>query len=230
MFANAYGWPVIKHLCDTHFSDSIAALTPDDEESNEERAKEGNEGPDKSGGETNDAETAVIKPLSRSDRTQSEISEATDEVPELIQSPKPEALRKALEQEEKEARPTTARTGTDPESWDERYWSDSADETEDDDDDGADDPKHNPEAAAAHERSASWSWTEVIAGKGAVHSPKGTSASEIDRFLKNAIPSALSNGTDSHNAAESSNKGAASSNPDAAKESDKKRPEQRPEG
>ncbi|KAF2863895.1 DUF676-domain-containing protein, partial [Piedraia hortae CBS 480.64] len=32
MFANAYGWPVIKHLCDTHFADTYAANTRDDEE------------------------------------------------------------------------------------------------------------------------------------------------------------------------------------------------------
>lgn len=39
MFANAYGWPVIKHLCDTHFAYTGAAQMPDDEEDNTERAK-----------------------------------------------------------------------------------------------------------------------------------------------------------------------------------------------
>ena len=38
MFSNAYGWPVIKHLCDTHFADTLAARTEDTLESNEERA------------------------------------------------------------------------------------------------------------------------------------------------------------------------------------------------
>lgn len=39
MFANAYGWDVIKHLCDTHFSDNAATSKPDAQESNHERAK-----------------------------------------------------------------------------------------------------------------------------------------------------------------------------------------------
>lgn len=39
MFANAYGWPVIKHLVDTHFSNSDVARMPDEQESGKERAK-----------------------------------------------------------------------------------------------------------------------------------------------------------------------------------------------
>lgn len=39
MFANAYGWPVIKHLVDTHFADTYAATTADVNEPNKERAK-----------------------------------------------------------------------------------------------------------------------------------------------------------------------------------------------
>ena len=39
MFANAYGWPVIKHLVDTHFADTYAATTADVDEPNKERAK-----------------------------------------------------------------------------------------------------------------------------------------------------------------------------------------------
>ena len=39
MFANAYGWPVVKHLCDTHFAYTAAAETADSEESHEERAQ-----------------------------------------------------------------------------------------------------------------------------------------------------------------------------------------------
>ena len=37
-FSNAYGWPVVKHLVDTHFGDSYAAMTRDDDEDNTERA------------------------------------------------------------------------------------------------------------------------------------------------------------------------------------------------
>ena len=39
MFSNAYGWPVIKHLVDTHFADTYAATTADKFEPAEERAK-----------------------------------------------------------------------------------------------------------------------------------------------------------------------------------------------
>ncbi|KAL1980052.1 hypothetical protein VTN96DRAFT_4698 [Rasamsonia emersonii] len=39
MFANAYGWPVIKHLVDTHFGYNLAAETDDAIEPNMDRAK-----------------------------------------------------------------------------------------------------------------------------------------------------------------------------------------------
>lgn len=38
MFANAYGWPVVKHLCDTHFADTWAASTRDEHEPAVDRA------------------------------------------------------------------------------------------------------------------------------------------------------------------------------------------------
>ncbi|KAF1947880.1 DUF676-domain-containing protein [Clathrospora elynae] len=38
MFANAYGWPVIKHLCDTHFADTYSAQTRDEDEPALDRA------------------------------------------------------------------------------------------------------------------------------------------------------------------------------------------------
>jgi Putative serine esterase (DUF676) len=39
MFANAYGWPVVKHMCDTHFGFTASAVMDDSMESNSERAK-----------------------------------------------------------------------------------------------------------------------------------------------------------------------------------------------
>ncbi|RMZ75059.1 hypothetical protein DV738_g5660, partial [Chaetothyriales sp. CBS 135597] len=38
MFANAYGWPVVKHMCDTHFAYTAAAQTRDEDERGIERA------------------------------------------------------------------------------------------------------------------------------------------------------------------------------------------------
>lgn len=52
MFANAFGWPVIKHICDAHFSDSATARVRDDEELGVERAKRLGEAPDRYGAET----------------------------------------------------------------------------------------------------------------------------------------------------------------------------------
>ncbi|KAH0356122.1 DUF676-domain-containing protein, partial [Aureobasidium melanogenum] len=40
MFANAYGWPVVKHLCDTHFGDTFTATTRDEDEPAVDRAKD----------------------------------------------------------------------------------------------------------------------------------------------------------------------------------------------
>ena len=54
MFANAYGWPVIKHLVDTHFADTFSAITADTEESGEDRAMPIDEGVDEQGREVKD--------------------------------------------------------------------------------------------------------------------------------------------------------------------------------
>ncbi|EFR05523.1 glycogen synthase kinase mutation revertant [Nannizzia gypsea CBS 118893] len=43
MFANAYGWPVVKHFVDTHFGYTASARESDDQESREDRAKPMNE-------------------------------------------------------------------------------------------------------------------------------------------------------------------------------------------
>lgn len=52
MFANAFGWPVVKHMVDAHFSDSAAARMRDEDEDNKERARPLHEAPDKHGAET----------------------------------------------------------------------------------------------------------------------------------------------------------------------------------
>lgn len=57
MFANAYGWPVMKHLVDAHFSDSAVARMRTEDEYLGERARATNRPPDEDGTET--------KPLSK---------------------------------------------------------------------------------------------------------------------------------------------------------------------
>ncbi|KAG5301978.1 lipase/serine esterase [Histoplasma ohiense] len=51
MFANAYGWPVVKHLVDTHFANTTAAKTADEFESGAERAMPTSRRPSESGKE-----------------------------------------------------------------------------------------------------------------------------------------------------------------------------------
>ena len=77
MFSNAYGWPVIKHLVDTHFADTYAATTADVDESNKERAKPISEDVGEHGEEVN------FDPRGKTKRTDSELKEAKDSISEL---------------------------------------------------------------------------------------------------------------------------------------------------
>ncbi|CAL8581501.1 hypothetical protein XPA_007190 [Xanthoria parietina] len=77
MFANAYGWPVIKHLVDTHFADTYAATTADVHETNEERARPVKEAVGEHGEEVD------IVPRPEGHRTGSEVRESEDDVVEL---------------------------------------------------------------------------------------------------------------------------------------------------
>lgn len=79
-FANAFGWPVIAHMVDAHFSDAAEARLPDDREHNKERARPIEQAPDEKGKETKgevsttDDETdddASEKPLSPTEKVAS---------------------------------------------------------------------------------------------------------------------------------------------------------------
>lgn len=73
MFANAYGWPVIKHLVDTHFADTYEANTADRLESNEDHADIRIDEPTEDSGYHN-------PPVQRTD---SEMREAADDISDL---------------------------------------------------------------------------------------------------------------------------------------------------
>ena len=77
MFANAYGWPVIKHLVDTHFADTYAATTADVDEPNKERAKPPTEAVGEHGEEVRADAPREMK------RSDSECYEAKDCISEL---------------------------------------------------------------------------------------------------------------------------------------------------
>lgn len=82
MFANAYGWDVVKHLCDTHFSDSFSSKTRDEDEANDERALP-MDAPASGDANQVKGQTDRDGPSTRQDRTKSELAEADDEIKEL---------------------------------------------------------------------------------------------------------------------------------------------------
>ncbi|KAH3917867.1 hypothetical protein HBH56_045880 [Parastagonospora nodorum] len=79
MFANAYGWPVVKHLCDTHFADTYSAQTRDEEEPAIDRAKLVTE-PVDADGEHVKGQHSSQPPI---ERTDSELREVPDELAPL---------------------------------------------------------------------------------------------------------------------------------------------------
>ena len=117
MFANAYGWPVVKHLVDTHFANTYAAATADQKESNEERAKPMNEGVGEHG------EELRSDLQQKSKRSRSESREADDQLEDL-KSPT-DSLASS-----RSRRPTLY--SDDSSQWDDRFFEDV---TEDEDDD-----------------------------------------------------------------------------------------------
>lgn len=179
-FANAYGWPVVKHLVDTHFSDQAVANTRDEDEGTQERA---NERPTTSGNEIKRSERGygddfdvedeqeAISKLRRPDRTNSEDREATDHLTEL-NSDRHESIDKAM---------NSAQRPSFKERQDSAQWSDGdfMDSEGDSDAEPPEPPPRKPSSAVG------WNWTEAIAGKGATsrRPDKGTRQKNIDEFL-----------------------------------------------
>lgn len=115
MFSNAYGWPVIKHLVDTHFADTYTATTADANEPSDERAKPMGEALGDHG------EEVKSRAHDRMTRTNSEKNEAKDRVPNL-RSPENHSVNSSF------SRPTISRE-------DSAQWDDALFEGTDDDDD-----------------------------------------------------------------------------------------------
>ena len=195
-FANAYGWPVVKHLVDTHFSDQAVANRRDQDEGTQERAKSSNEKPSESGDEikksergqddnhASDSDNEGIRHLRRSDRSNSEELESTDHVPPLA-SAKVGSLAQAMR---------TTQRPTMKERLDSVQWSDG--DFMDSEGDSDAEPNHPPPRKLAS--GSGWNWTEAIAGKCAA-SPrpeKGTRHKDIDDFLGK---SSCGDGAEEHN-------------------------------
>lgn len=127
MFANAYGWPVVKHLCDTHFADTYTARTDDDNEVAVDRAQQVGDRVPATGEEVR-GQTAKTAP--QHERSASEVHETRDSVPGLEQS------RNEICKLSSGPGPTRSeRMGS--VTWDDQYFS-GTDEDEDDDDEDAD--------------------------------------------------------------------------------------------
>ena len=115
MFSNAYGWPVIKHLVDTHFADTYAATTADKFEPSEERAKPIEEGVDENGVEVKDQlDGTVPKQSPEEDDHLEDLKSATDS---LLNS--------------NSRRPRIVRE--DSAQWDDRFFEGTDDDDDDDD-------------------------------------------------------------------------------------------------
>ncbi|KAH8912404.1 DUF676-domain-containing protein [Coniochaeta sp. PMI_546] len=171
MFANAFGWPVVRHLVEAHFSDSATARTRDEEESGGERARDLAEGPDATGQETKGGRGRGERrhPALPSQRTASEDREDTDKVSELpMASPRIDVTDggegNASPQQQPASRPRYDRM--DSVAWSERDWTDSGDEN--DSDEEGDSGKKDKAAKAAEKHGEPWNWTEKIVGKGAL--------------------------------------------------------------
>ncbi|KAI1093527.1 DUF676-domain-containing protein [Rostrohypoxylon terebratum] len=184
-FANAFGWPVVKHLVDAHFSDSAAARMDDEFEQGFDRAKSPNQAPNEKGVETYTQEDAQPRERSNSqDRSKthhhsrSEALEATDIVTDL---PSPAQERQSAPYSSKDSPTRTSYEGLDSAGWSDRDFLDSGDDSEMDMDmaygkhhkiQSKSEGKGNDSPRAA---SSSWNWTEKIVGKGAgkrIKSPK----------------------------------------------------------
>ncbi|KAF2687030.1 DUF676-domain-containing protein [Lentithecium fluviatile CBS 122367] len=120
MFANAYGWPVVKHLCDTHFADTYSASTRDENEPAVDRAK-GVDVPVKSDGEHVKGQESIHPPV---ERTESELRESADELAPLNTRPKHHHRLYTGDS-------TRSREST---SWDDMYFEGTSDEEDDFDD------------------------------------------------------------------------------------------------
>ncbi|KAI0144297.1 DUF676-domain-containing protein [Xylariaceae sp. FL1272] len=169
-FANAFGWPVVKHLVDAHFSDEASARKRDEDEDNTEHAKAMNERPDETGKETKSDETRSGS--MEHNRSASETREATDVVPDLPTTQQSES--QASHSFHQSPPPLAHDTGSEPATWSDHDFADSGDDSEIDVDMAFGHPfvQHGQEQKGkAKERDGSrspvWNWTEKIVGKGA---------------------------------------------------------------
>ncbi|CAK7266409.1 hypothetical protein SEPCBS119000_002014 [Sporothrix epigloea] len=162
MFANAFGWPVVKHMVDAHFSDSAAARMRDEIEDNDEHARPLHEAPDEHGAETR-AQKSNKKIYGLNDADALEKRDRATNLPGDASAteskdghPSPLASRPKLR------RPPTLRSDhgkPDNVMWSDRDWNDSGDESDVPSGSGDDGSNEKSQSAAVESASASASET-----------------------------------------------------------------------
>jgi hypothetical protein len=206
MFANAFGWPVVKHLVDAHFSDSCAARLRDEDERSTERAKATGQPPDEDGGETRSEPGPIeeaIRPSPSQDqeppqktseygghnRTVSENLEAQDKVLDLPNS----------SQDHSPPRPRTIRERVDSVDWSDRDWADSESEMDETHSSGGqqkDQAQASKKTSPGHPSSPiTGFWTEKIVGKGATKRRSKSPNTQLPEGLIVAEPSMAVSGS-----------------------------------
>ncbi|KAM0281764.1 hypothetical protein ACHAQH_003346 [Verticillium albo-atrum] len=193
MFANAFGWPVVKHLVDAHFSDSATARMRVDEVGCEERAFDMGQPPDQFGGEVkrstanngSGGTSAHDKPpheetsAQRTARKEQEgqegeslAREAEDKVTALPS--KPEGPSPAASAVEDVPPPKQRVCRADSMTWSDGDWADTDGESEAGTEAGGRSPRPvTPDGKGKDVQggSGSWNWTEKIVGKGPASRP-----------------------------------------------------------
>ncbi|KAJ2969989.1 hypothetical protein NQ176_g8394 [Zarea fungicola] len=159
MFANAYGWPVIKHMVDVHFSDSVIARMATKDEHLGERALDANQPPDEHGSETKKLgedmkASLLITPAKENNVITAESRDSLHDLPP--KSPDSDALSPHHVNGSGGAGSSV--------TWSERDWADSDDNS--DIDATVEDTKKQSGTKDGSLSPSSWKWTEKIVGKG----------------------------------------------------------------
>lgn len=166
MFANAYGWPVIKHLCDTHFADTYTARTRDELEPATERAKKLDEEANKAGEEVA-GQAEYSSPLV----SPTELRETPDELTPVASPAEPSSPR--------DIRPGVARQDTS--LWDDSYFDVTSESEDEEFDDRMPFQKFLGPAPKSKKNR-----TEGPSSPKSPTAKKGTSEAEIADFLSSA--------------------------------------------
>ena len=200
-FANAYGWPVVKHLCDTHFSDAEVSRYKDEQQVSTERAKSATEAPTGTGREVDrgnvsrrgtEAEPSPAQFLNPSHRRQTSNAEhfrgltPTPSSPPSVGLGLPPDLKKPSPTRENTYRTIRTERTEDSAQWSDADFRDSDNESEFDVNTGSPKPipplsmssstedmgKKQEEQKTMGSSVGGWNWTEAIVGKSATtHRP-----------------------------------------------------------